>query len=119
MPESDHVVYLIKEAAQEASELARLELELARREMRSELAAMKRAAVMLAVAAAAGTLGLSLVLALVAYVSREAVVGIAILAFAASVVTAFAGLRRVPKLPLDRTRQRLEVDAKDLKARIA
>jgi uncharacterized membrane protein YqjE len=119
MAESEQVVALLKEAAQEVSELTRLEVELAKREMRGELLAMKRAAVLFAAAAGSGLVALSLVLALVACASSAAAIVIAVLAVAAGIGAGFAGFRRIPRPPLDRTRQRLEVEAKDLKAKIA
>lgn len=111
---------LLREAVDEARTLVRLEVALARDELRSELKAAKGAAIAGGVAIVAAVLSLATLIALV--VVALGPIGGLILFGALVAVAAIAGLtayRLAPKKPLEATRKRLEGDVDKLKEHMA
>gem|GEM_PF-1148202 len=120
--EEASTVDLVKEALDEAKELVRLEVELAKEEVREEVKQVRNASIAFAVAAAAGLLvlcllGVALVLALggTALAALGVAGGFLVLGAAAG-WTAYGML---PKKPLEKTRNRLQADVNQLKEHIA
>jgi uncharacterized membrane protein YqjE len=113
---------LVREAVDEGRELVRLEIALAKEEVKVELKQLERAAISGGVAIAASLLMLSslavaLVLALGGTVLAALFValGFLILAGAAGLL----GYGMLPKVPLEKTRHRFENDVNQLKEHIA
>jgi len=104
---------LVREAIDETKLLVRLEVALAKAELREELWALERSAVAFGVAAAAAIAGLSLVLVAVALAigpTPEPALVIGLVLLVAAAIAAFVGVRRLPKQPLAATRRRLQTD---------
>jgi uncharacterized membrane protein YqjE len=113
---------LVREAIDEARELVRLEVALAKKEVVEELAELKVGAGLLGAAGVLAIVGVSMlgqavVLAIAPTGPCALVVGVCFFVLAG--VAAFIGRSRLPKKPLVRTRQRLETDMKQLKERVA
>lgn len=113
---------LLREAVDETKQLVKLELELAKTEVREEITRAKSAAIAMAVSLALGVLGVAmlfvaLALAIFPGPAPALVLGLLLLAIAGS--AAFAGWKLVPRKPLPETRRRLEADARILEERIA
>jgi hypothetical protein len=110
---------LVREAVDEARELARLEVELAKNEARGELKALKACGIAFSVALASALLGVALLLVALALVLGGAAValllGVGLISIAT--VAAWVGSWRLPKKPLGETRRRLEDDIERLKER--
>ncbi len=113
---------LVREAFDEAKELVRLEIELAKNEVSEEIAQTKKAAISFSISLAAIVivlclLAVALVLALggTALAALGVAGGFAVLGGAA----AYAGWSMLPKNPMGRTRRRLDQDMKQLKEHIA
>lgn len=116
---------LVREAFEEAKELVRLEVALAKEELESELEQAKKAAIGFGIALAASfvalaMLGVALILALggTAIVALLVTAGYLVVAGAATGI----GYKLLPKEPLAHTRRRLAADFvhfKDLKERLA
>jgi uncharacterized membrane protein YqjE len=109
---------LLREAIEETRQLVKIEVELAKDDVREELAAAKRAAVIFGVAAvsallAASMLFVALALAIFPGPVPALVIGGVLIATAA--VLGIVAWKRTPKKPLDRTRRRLETDGRLLK----
>lgn len=109
---------LLREAIAETRELVRLEVELAKDEVRGELNDAKRAAVMFGVAAvaallAAAMLFVALSLAIFPGPVPALIIGAALVLTATA--TGLLALRRAPRKPLPLTQQRLRSDANALK----
>jgi uncharacterized membrane protein YqjE len=120
-PESS-TAELVREALLEARELVQVEVALARDEITEELERTKKSAIALGAAAAAGLLGVAMILvAIVLAISPRPLtallIGLGLLAVAI-LVGAF-GVERVPKEPLVMTRSRLETDIRLLKEHVA
>jgi uncharacterized membrane protein YqjE len=113
---------LVKEAFEEARELIRIEVELATVDVKDEIARVRRAAMVFAVALAASVLVLCLLaMALVLALGGTARVALAVAGGLLLVggVLAGIGYALVPKVPLERTRTRLQTDVNQLKEHIA
>lgn len=113
---------LLKEAVDEAKELVRIEVALARAEIKTELARAKRAAIAMAVALVCAIVVLCVLsVALVLALGGTPLVALAIagvfLAFAAC--AAAVGYGMLPKKPLEQTRDRLGTDVNQLREHIA
>jgi uncharacterized membrane protein YqjE len=113
---------LVREAMDEAKELVRLEVELAKEEVKEELKQVQHAAIGFAVAAAAAVVVLCLLsVALVLALGGTAVA--ALLVAAGFVVlggaAAWIGYGMLPRSPLEKTRNRLQNDVNQLKEHIA
>lgn len=113
---------LVREALDEAKELVRLEIEIAKNEVEKEIAQAKKAAVGFGVALAAGVLVLCLLaVALVLALGGTplAALGVAGGLLVVGAIAAFAGYSVLPKKPLEVTRHRLKSDVTQLKEHIA
>jgi hypothetical protein len=113
---------LIREALGDTRELVRLEVALAREDLRSELSATKAGAVGMSVAAAALVAGVTMLLvALVIALGwgwvGALVVGAALLVLAGA--SALLGYGAIPKHFFGRTTTRLRADVEQLRERIA
>ena len=109
---------LVREAIDETRQLVKLEVELAKDEMRQELADAKKSAIMFGVAAVAALLAaammfVSLALAIFPGPIPALVIGVALIAAAA--ILGFVGFKKAPKKPLEKTRRRLETDVQVVK----
>jgi uncharacterized membrane protein len=113
---------LVREAMDEARELVRLEIDLAKEEMKVELKQLERAAIFMAIGVAASVIVLCLLsMALVLALGGTAVVAL-LVALAFVVVgglAALLGYGFLPKAPLEKTRSRFESDVNQLKEHIA
>ncbi len=113
---------LVREALDEAKELVRIEIEIAKSEVEKEIAQAKKAAVGFGVALAAGVLVLCLLaVALVLAIGGTAVAALIVAACLLVVggLAAFAGYSMLPKKPLETTRHRLKSDVTQLKEHMA
>jgi hypothetical protein len=121
VPAGDSTAELVKEAIDEARELARLEVALAKSEALAELKDVKASAVAFGVSAASALLGLALLLVALAFALGGAVaalvIGVVLLLIGGA--AALFGLSKLPDKPLAQTRRRLKEDARQLKERIA
>lgn len=120
--EEASTVDLVREALDEARELVRVEIELAKSEMDGEIARAKRAAIALGIAVAAAVLVLCmLAVALVLALGATAPVALVVAAVLLVVggIAAFLGYSSLPKNPLERTRHRLKSEVTQLKEHIA
>ena len=120
--EEASTVDLVREALDEAKELVRLEVELAKNEVSEEVAQAKTAGIAFGVGAAFGVLTLCLLaVALVLALGGTALVALACAAGAAVItgIGVFLGLSKLPKKPLAETRRRVEGDIKSLKEHLA
>ena len=113
---------LLREAVGETKELVKLEIELAKTEMREEVAHAKTAAVAAGASVALAILGVGMLLVALALAIFPGpwpalVIGLVLLAIAAG--SALAGYKLVPKKPMNLTKERLEADARILEERIA
>lgn len=113
---------LVREMMDEAKELVRLEVALAKEEAKEELAQVQHAAISLGIAAGASVIALcllavALVLALGGTVLAALAVAGGFLLIAG--IAGYVGYGMLPKNPLERTRHRLENDVNQLKEHIA
>lgn len=113
---------LVRQVVDEARELVRLEVALARAEVKVELQHAQRAAIGLGVALASAVLVLCLLaVALVLAVGGTAIAAV-VVALGFLVVGGLAalfGYGMLPKAPLEKTRHRLENDVNQLKEHLA
>ncbi len=113
---------LVRGALDEARELVRVEIEIAKGELHREVERAKHAAIVLGLAAASSILVLSS-LVVAAVLALGGAPGIAIVAAAIFLVLGvgcgLAGYTMIPKTPLGQTRRRLESDVRQLKEHIA
>jgi hypothetical protein len=113
---------LVRNAFDEARTLVRLEVELAKREVRKEIKQLEGAAIAFAVAAVTALLGLAMLLVaivLAAGAKWEVALGIGGASLVVAGIAAFFGAGALPKKPLDKTRHRVEGDLQQLKERVA
>jgi hypothetical protein len=113
---------LVREAFDEAKELIRLEVEIAKSEVAKEISLAKKAAVSLAVAVGASVIvlcmiALAIVLAVGATVSAALWVAAVLLVIGG--MAAYIGYALFPRKPLGVARDRLMTDVKQLKEHIA
>jgi uncharacterized membrane protein YqjE len=112
---------LVREALEETKELVRLEIKLAREEVRDDVVQLKTAAILLGVASVLAVLALaSLVVALVLGLGGgvvQALLVAAALVLICGILVAVA-YRSIPKVPLERTRSRLKTNVNQLKEHI-
>lgn len=116
------VTDLVKTALADTRELVKLEVELARDEMKKEVKAAGHAAIGFGVGVALGLVGLSvlavaLVLALGGSALTALIVGLCFLAAAG--VAGALGYSALPKKPMEETRARVQDDMQHLKENIA
>jgi hypothetical protein len=111
---------LVRDAIDEARELVRLEVALAKDEARTELYETRAGAIALGVTATLAILGLAmllvaLVLAIQVGWAAPLICGVILLACAA--LGAYVAWKVFPKKPLDETRRRLSADVSELRSR--
>lgn len=120
--EEASTVELVREVMDEARELARIEIALAKEDVKDELRHAQRAVVALGIALAASVVVLSLLaVALVLAIGGTAVAAL-LVALGFLIVGAIAGglgVGLLPKAPLAKTRERLENDVNQLKEHVA
>jgi uncharacterized membrane protein YqjE len=104
---------LVRQALQETKELARLEIKLAREELREDLLQLKRAAILIGIAAVLGIVAIAL-LDVAVVIALGGTVGSALLitgiVVAEVAILGYIGYRQLPKTPLQHTRARLSAD---------
>jgi uncharacterized membrane protein YqjE len=113
---------LVKEALDEAKQLVKIEVQLAKEEVREEVGQAKNAAIMFGASTFMGIVGVALLLVALALAIFPGPIPALVIGGVMLVVAGVLGLvayKKVPKKPLDHTKQRLETDAKILKERIA
>ncbi len=120
--EEESTADLVRQAIDEGRELVRLEIALAKEEVKEELKQVQHAAIGMAIALASSVLVLCLLaVALVLALGGTAIVAL-LVALGFLVVgglAALLGYGTLPKMPLERTRGRLEKDVNQLKEHIA
>jgi len=113
---------LVREVLDETKELVRIQVELAKNEVQLEIRQAKKAAIGFGVASAAAILFLSaLVVALVLALGGTplAAVGVAVALLVIAGVVGYLAYAALPKKPLERTRDRVTNDVRELKVHIA
>jgi hypothetical protein len=110
---------LVKEVVEDARELVKIELALARRELQAELLQAHTAAIALAVGTIASSVGLSMIIVAIALATGApapvaAVVGVVLLVGAAIAIK--VGQSALPKSLLRATARRLEDDVRGLES---
>ena len=121
-PEEASVADLVRDAIGDARELIRVEVELARQELKKEAASVQRAAVGFGVALAAGIVALALfAVALVFALGGTAVAAAGVGAAFVLVAAIAAGLAygALPKSPFEQTRARVQADVQQIKESLA
>lgn len=113
---------LFREAVDETRELVRLEVALAKEELRSELTRAKFGGIALGAGAGAALCGVTMcfvaIAAAFAWVWLAALIIGGILLVLAGTL-AYGGFQALPKRPLEETKERIESDLKQLKERVA
>ena len=120
--EQASTVDLVKEALDEAKELVRLEVEIAKDEVKQEVAQTKKAAIGFGVALAFALVVLSLLaVSIVLAVGGTAVAALAVAGvfLVLGGVAGYLGYTMIPKKPLDKTMNRVKRDVNQLKEHIA
>lgn len=113
---------LIREALDEAKELVKIEIALAKTEVEQEIQQAKRAAIGFGIAAGAAMVALSvLAVALVLALGGTALMALLVGGMLAVVagVSGFLAYTMLPLKPLERTRRRLKTDLNQLKEHVA
>lgn len=118
----EHTAELLRQALDDARELMKLEVRLARNEVVEELSNTKASALYLGTGAFFATLGVALALVGVALAIRLGwvppfVLGCVLLVMGGAM--GIGGVIALPKRPLQKTRARLETDLRGLKERAA
>ena len=112
---------LLRQTLDETKELVRLEVALAREDLRSELKQVKTAGILLGIAAAfaivaIAMLDVAVIIALGNTVTAALIVALLVVVEVA--VFGYIGYRKLPKAPLQRTRERLTSDVRELKEHV-
>ena len=113
---------IVREAFEEAKELVRIEVALAKTEVVREISRAKRAAIALAIAVSFALvvlcmLAVAIVLALGG--APEVALGVAAIVLLVAIAAGAAGYSMLPKKPLEHTLGRLKADVTQLKEHIA
>jgi uncharacterized membrane protein YqjE len=112
---------LVRQTMEDTKELVRIELKLAREEIRDDLLQLKTVAILLGVAAVLAVLVLSsLIVAIVIALGGTVVVALVATGVLAvgSGAMAIIARKHFPKVPLQRTRARLKSDINQLKEHV-
>jgi protein-S-isoprenylcysteine O-methyltransferase Ste14 len=120
--EDEPTAELIREALEEAGTLAKLEVALAREEIRTEVARVRSGAIALGVAGASIVVGVAVLLAGVALVFSPAwLVAVCIGGglLLAGTAAGLYGWRALPRQPMNETKDRIESNIKQLRERVA
>jgi hypothetical protein len=116
-------VELVREAIDETRELGRLEVQLAKEELLSELRQAKAGGITIGVGAAVALVGVTLFFVAIAMAfDKEAVAALAIggMLLVLAALVALVGTKMLPGRPLlGETKERLQTDLKQLKERVA
>jgi uncharacterized membrane protein YqjE len=113
---------LVKEALDEAKQLVRIEVALAKEEVREEVRDAKRAGIMFGASTVLGIVGVALLLVALALAIFPGPIPALVIGAVLLVVAGVLGLvayQSVPRKPLADTKRRLETDVKILKEHIA
>jgi uncharacterized membrane protein YqjE len=114
---------LVREAIDETRELGRLEVQLAKEELLSELRQAKAGGITIGVGAAVALMGVTLFFVAIAMAfDKEAVAALAVggMLLVLGALLALVGTRVLPGRPLlGETKERLQTDLKQLKERVA
>jgi hypothetical protein len=120
--ESEATADLVRQALDETRELVRLEVALARAELKSEWTQVRTGAIALGTAGGLGLAGFTVLLVAIAFafpIPWLAALVVGAILLAVSGALAFSGYKALPRRPLNDTKERLESDLKQLKERIA
>jgi putative superfamily III holin-X len=112
---------LVRQALDESRELVRLEMRLAREELRDDVRKLKWAGILVALAGAMFIVALAMFdLAVVLALGGTANIAliIAFIVLGEVAVLALVGYRLLPKVPMERTRARLATDVHALKEQV-
>lgn len=113
---------LIRETLEETKELARLEIKLAREEIRDDLLQLKRFAILAGVTSLLAIVTLTvLVVAVIFAIGGTALAAVAVggVLIVLCGVAAAVAYRHLPKVPLQRTQARLKADIQQFKEHAA
>jgi uncharacterized membrane protein YqjE len=113
---------LVKEALDEAKQLVRIEVALAKEEVREEVRDAKRAGIMFGASTVLGIVGVALLLVALALAIFPGPIPALVIGAVLLVLAGVLGLvayQSVPRKPLADTKRRLETDVKILKEHIA
>lgn len=113
---------LVKETFAEAKELVKLEVELAKNEIKEEVKQLEHSAIAFGVSLVAALIFLSmLAVAIVLALGGTplAAIGVGVAFAVIAGVTGYVGYAKLPKKPLDKTRRRLASDVHHLKEHVA
>lgn len=115
-------VRLVREAIDEARDLVRIEVALAREELKEEVRRGKGGIAAIGAAAVLGIAGLTMLIASIAFAAARSwlvavLLGAGLVAGAG--LLAWLGWRNVPRAPLPATRERLESSLRDFRGRTA
>jgi uncharacterized membrane protein YqjE len=121
LPDDVSTGELLRQTLDESKELVRLELALAREDLRSELKQVKTAGILLGIAAAFAVVAIAMldvavIIALGNTVTAALIVALLVVLEVA--VFGYLGYRKLPKVPLQRTRERLTSDVRELKEHV-
>ena len=122
LPPEPATTDLVKDVVAEVRELAKVELELAKDELRGEIARAKTAAIGFGLAAATTSATIAVLAVAVVLAIAPVAWAALVVAFGLLVITGAAaafGYAMLPKEPLPQTRKRLESDVKHLKEHLA
>ena len=115
--ETERTPQLIRDVLTEASRLARLEVALAREDLKVQIKQARSAGIALGSASALGVSGFTMLLVSLGLAFSKAWLATLIVAGAVGAVAgafAFAGWRAMPRKPFGPTKSRLETDLKQL-----
>lgn len=113
---------LVKETIAEAKELVKLEVELAKNEMKEEVKQLEHSAIGFGIGAVFALVFLSMIAVAIVLAlggTALAAIGVGIAFLILGAIAAYLGYAALPKKPLDKTRRRLESDVHQLKEHIA
>jgi hypothetical protein len=113
---------LVREAMEEARELIRLEVALARDEVKREAAATKNAGIAFGIGGALLLVGVTLLfvaLALAIFPGPVPSLVLGLVLSTAAVLAGALGMKLVPRKPLGETRRRIEQDVERVRERVA
>lgn len=113
---------LVKDALAEGQELVRLEIALAKSEVKETIKETKVAAIAFGVALLTTILALAMLLVALVFAlggTGLAALGVAGLLLVVTGIMGALGWSQLPKKPLDKTRHRLETDVRELKEHFA
>ena len=112
---------LLREAVTDAKQLIRLEVSLAKDEMRHEIVAAKSAGIALGAGAALSMVALSLLfvaLALAIFPGPIPALILGLILMVSATLAAIAGVKLLPKKPFESTRRRIETGVESVKGRV-